>query len=189
MGESVLKMAPKKLRSLVDRLAAHRLAAVIREDSPSDGVTSVVVSPAAVRTVAAATMEILQQLPEERGRKVRELLTAPGETEVPFALQLGQWQVIGRFPRLLTTPRGREIVVWTTDGDGTALEIGKRHEPLLRLQALALQRSSPPGPTERKMQVHLVLLQPSEVASLQFRLAELDSFSAELTHDLEMMGR
>lgn len=119
--------------------------------------------------------------------QIRQLLEAAGETEVPFILKLGRWQVSGRYDKLLATDGGFEIVDWKTDKDEDAGAIARRHEPQMRLYALALHRAGLAGYVNGSVRVHLVLLHLLQVWPLRFSPSELEEFAGELAKELHEM--
>src|SRR5262249_1852696 len=83
-----------------------------------------------VAVIAARTAGYsLQRLPSAAGeipQAFRELLDAPGESEVAFVLSVAGWQITGRFDRVIERSRGLEIVDWKTDA-GSVDEIVERY--------------------------------------------------------------
>jgi ATP-dependent helicase/nuclease subunit A len=138
--------------------------------------------PQAATLAARAAANILQRLLSSTGelpRAFRELLEAPGESEVGFVLSLAGWQITGRFDRLLVGDSGApEIVDWKTD-DGSAPGIIERYREQMKLYALALYESLP-EPRPAGTAVHLALMHHARTEKLHFDADELRRFRREL---------
>jgi hypothetical protein len=106
---------------------------------------------------------------------------------VPFLLKLGRWQVTGRYDKLLAANGGFEIVDWKTDREEDAETIVQRHEPQMRLYALALHRAGLASYVNGRVRVHLVLLHFMRVQPLSFSPFDLEAFAAKLAQELQEM--
>jgi ATP-dependent helicase/nuclease subunit A len=173
-------------RKLLEAMAAGLLSPSPLEDAGEEA-SPVLADPEAVRAVAETVERIWQRVHKPTARQVRVLLEAPGETEVPFVLKLGRWQISGRYDKLLASNGGFEIVDWKTDKVNDPEIIARRHEPQMRLYALALHRAGRAALVEGKVRVHLAMLHPLLVKPLIFSLGDLEIFANELAHELHQM--
>jgi ATP-dependent exoDNAse (exonuclease V) beta subunit len=171
-------------RRLIEAMAASLL------DDSADQELSFLPDPAMVRIVADAVEQIWRRLRAADGsaKPLRTLLGASGQTEVPFVLKLGRWQISGRYDKLLATERGFEIVDWKTDQEDDSEVILRRHEPQMRLYALALHRAGRAALVNGRMRVQLALLYPMVVRPLTFLPEELEAFGDELAKEFQQMG-
>jgi ATP-dependent helicase/nuclease subunit A len=174
-------------RSLLEAMAAGLLLSAPSLDHPEEEEVSIPADPETVRAIVDAVEHLWGRLHQASGTSIRELLQAAGETEVPFILQLGRWQVSGRYDKLLTTKDGLEIVDWKTDKDDEPETIVRRHEPQMRLYALALHRAGLAAFPNGKVRVHLAMLHPMRVKPVNFLPSDLDAFADELARELEQM--
>jgi ATP-dependent helicase/nuclease subunit A len=182
------QQSPEAFRQLLEAMAAGLLLSPSLLGDPEEE-SPVLADPEMVRVVADVVEQIWRRLhaEEANGKQVRELLEAAGETEVPFILKLGRWQVSGRYDKLLATNGGFEIVDWKTDKEDEPETIAKRHEPQMRLYALALHRTGLATVVNGTVRVHLAMLHPMCVKPLSFATADLETFANELRHELQQM--
>ena len=84
-------------RETVEALAANLLAASAEQ-------TGILVDPAAARRVAIAALALWEPLRGRRAnaRPIQALAVAESLGDVPFALALDRWCVVGRFAQLLS---------------------------------------------------------------------------------------
>jgi ATP-dependent helicase/nuclease subunit A len=172
---------------LLEAMAANLLASAPPDAGGGESLAAP--DPATLRRVVSTVEAVLQLLQDSQPgtEAVRRLLTAPGETEVAFALQLGRWQVSGRFDKLLAATGGFEIVDWKTDQDEDKDRIVQRHRQQMKLYALALHRAGRAALSAQTVQVHLVLLHHMQVRTLAFTPASLEAFAADLQRELYEM--
>jgi ATP-dependent helicase/nuclease subunit A len=181
--------SPAAFRSLLEAMAAGLLLAPSPFDSPGEEESPVLANPGMVQIVADAVEQIWRRLHarDGNGGQVRGLLEAAGETEVPFILKLGRWQISGRYDKLLACTGKFEIADWKTDKEDVPETIAKRHEPQMRLYALALHRAGLAALMNGKVRVHLAMLHLMRTKTLSFAPTELDRFADNLTHELKQM--
>jgi ATP-dependent helicase/nuclease subunit A len=178
---------PEAFRRLLEAMAAGLLLSPSPLDGSGEEQSPVLADPEMVRHVADAAEQIWQRL-HGPACDVRKFLEAAGETEVPFVLKLGRWQISGRYDKLLATGGGFEIVDWKTDREDDAQTIAQRHEPQMKLYALALHRAGLAGYVNGRVRVHLVMLHLMRVHSLHFAPGDLEIFADELARDFERMA-
>jgi ATP-dependent helicase/nuclease subunit A len=182
----ILDQPGPDLRRLLEAMAANLLVSA-PADAASGGESLAAPDPATLHRVVGTVEAVLQRLGSAQpgAEAVRRLLTAPGETEVAFALQLGRWQVSGRFDKLLAAEDGFEVVDWKTDQDEEVDRIVQRHRQQMQLYALALHRAGRAALNAGTVQVHLVLLQHMQVRTLVFTPTTLEAFAADLQRELD----
>ena len=122
-------------------------------------------------------------------REVRRLLSAPGQTEVPFVLSLGRWLVRGRFDKLIPAGSGFLIVDWKTDKEGASRERVEHHRRQMELYALALHRSGRATSADGSVEARLVFLESAQIYAVTFQPDELEAFAAEVAQVLENMEK
>ncbi|HEV3204495.1 MAG TPA: UvrD-helicase domain-containing protein [Gemmataceae bacterium] len=144
---------------------------------------------AEVEEIVAAVQSILQKISNEKAgsKEIRTLAEGPGQTEVDFGLQLGRYQITGRFDKLLVTCAGYEIVDWKSDRDEDPAAITQRYQNQMKLYALALLQTGKAGLVQNAVCVRLVLLHHLQVVLLSFPVAELAAFADSLTAELTKM--
>jgi ATP-dependent helicase/nuclease subunit A len=187
MPGALQQQTPAAFRKLLEAMAAGLLVSPSPLDDVGEEESPMLADPETVRVVAAAVEQIWGRLQKATGNEVRELLEAAGETEVPFVLRLGRWQISGRYDKLLASSGGFEIVDWKTDREAEPEIIARRHEPQMRLYALALHRAGLAALVEGKVRVHLAMLHPLRVKPLCFSPRDLEAFANELAHELQQM--
>ena len=105
-------------------------------------------------TVAKTALNILKDvLPNN---PFRGLLDAVGESEVDFALPLGEWVITGRFDRLIQQNGAWEIVDWKTDA-GQPDAIVEKYADQMKIYALALRESLAETEHSAEIIVHLAM--------------------------------
>jgi ATP-dependent exoDNAse (exonuclease V) beta subunit len=189
MPSAYQKQAPPSFRQLLEAMAAGLLFAPSPCEGTAEEESSVLVDVEMVRVVADAVEQIWRRLQGAKadGKQVCALLQAAGETEVPFVLKLGRWQLSGRYDKLLATDDGYEIVDWKTDQDDEIATIAQRHASQLRLYALALHRAGRAAFVDGKVRVHLAMFHPLHVQTLHFAPADLEAFADALELELQQM--
>jgi ATP-dependent exoDNAse (exonuclease V) beta subunit len=187
MPGALQHQTPQAFRKLLEAMAAGLLLAPSPLEGAGDEESPILADPETIRVVADAVEQIWQRLHKATGAQVRELIEAAGETEVPFVLKVGRWQISGRYDKLLARNGGFEIVDWKTDREAEPETIVRRHEPQMRLYALALRRTGMAALVDGKIRVHLAMLYPMLVAPLSFSPADLETFAKELANELEEM--
>jgi len=189
MPGALPQQQPEALRKLLEAMAASLLSAPSRVDVLPEEESPILADLEAIRIVADAVERIWLRLhaDEGSGKQIRELIEAAGETEVPFILKLGCWQVSGRYDKLLTANGGFEIVDWKTDKEDDPETIVRRHEPQMRLYALALHRAGLAALVDGRVRVHLAMLHPMLVKPMSFLPEDLEAFADELAHELQQM--
>ncbi len=135
------------------------------------------------QAIARAAETILKHL--EPVDCFRDLLALPGDSEVDFDLVIGQWNIVGRFDRLIGAADGSEqIVDWKTESSSPQ-RIVEQYRDQMKLYALALFHSLPEKKRPQRVVVHLALTHHHKVEQLIFELAELKAFARELEVRLE----
>jgi ATP-dependent exoDNAse (exonuclease V) beta subunit len=170
--------------NMLEAMAAALLLSSSLLDRPEEEETSLPSEPGTVRLIVDTVEHLWDRLQQASGKAVRELLQAAGDTEVPFILKLGRWQISGRYDKLLISKDGFEIVDWKTDKEDEPDTISRRHEPQMRLYALALYRA---GLARGQIRVHLAMLHPMRVKVLSFLPADLEAFADELVREFQQM--
>ncbi|GIW78887.1 MAG: hypothetical protein KatS3mg105_0694 [Gemmatales bacterium] len=184
----LLEITPsRKGEWTADRLLIQALATNLLSETGGDSFSPSEL--ARVGEIVASVERIIRRLNEssEAADKVRSLIQAEGEREVPFALQLGRYHITGRFDKLLPVDPGYEIIDWKTDKEEDIEAVVKQHQPQMQLYALALYRSGQAHVRDDRIFVHLVLLHHLDVRTLCFPVNELENFARELEIDLEAM--
>ena len=187
MPGALQHQTPEAFRQLLEAMAAGLLLSPSPFADADEEASPVLADPETVRVVADAVEQIWQRIQKPTGGQVRKLLEAPGDTEVPFVLKLGRWQISGRYDKLLASNGGFEIVDWKTDKEDEPEIIAHRHEAQMRLYALALHRAGRAALAEGKVRVHLAMLHPMLVKPLTFVPEDLEAFANQLTHELRQM--
>ncbi|HLJ96003.1 MAG TPA: UvrD-helicase domain-containing protein [Gemmataceae bacterium] len=189
MPTALRQLQREGLRQLIEAMAANLLLSPASLTGAADAEGLSIADPKQVRSVTDAVEQIWQRLhaADGSGKAVRELLEAAGDPEVPFVLKLGRWQVSGRYDKLLRKNGGLEIVDWKTDKESDPATILRRHEPQMRLYALALHCTGQAATVNGKIRVHLAMLHPLVVAPLSFLPADLEVFGGELAEELRQM--
>jgi ATP-dependent exoDNAse (exonuclease V) beta subunit len=188
MPRALQAESPDGFRKLLEAMAAGLLLASPL-DRPDEEESPIPADSDTVNAVANAVERLWQRLHARGadGGPIRELLEAAGETEVPFILKLGRWQISGRYDKLLACHGGFEIVDWKTDKEDKAETVVKRHEAQMRLYALALHRAGLAALVNGKVRVHLAMLHLMRTKTLSFSPAELEAFAGELLYELQWM--
>jgi ATP-dependent exoDNAse (exonuclease V) beta subunit len=139
------------------------------------------------QTIARSAEKILESvLPNN---PFKGLLDAEGESEIDFALPLGDWIITGRFDRLKRGADGAwEIVDWKTDA-GSADAIVRTYRDQMKLYALALLESLPETARPSEIVVHLAMTASREARRLDFAASELDAYRRELEKALPPVSR
>lgn len=183
------KQTPKAFRQLLEAMSSGLLFTSSPLDGPYEEENSIAADGKIVQVVVDAVEQIWRRLhaADGSGNPIRKLLEAAGETEVPFVLKLGRWQISGRYDKLLATSGGFEIVDWKADKENEPETILRRHESQVRLYALALHRTGMAAVVNGKIRVHLAMLHPMLVRPLSFFPEELEAFADELGHELQQM--
>jgi ATP-dependent helicase/nuclease subunit A len=145
-------------------------AAALADEAPTEDRPR---SPA----LAAAALAILEGVLADN--PFRELLDAAGESEVDFALPLGDGVVTGRFDRLIRLGGEWAIVDWKTDR-GSPDAIVEKYRGPMRLYATALWESLPEGERPDAIEVRLAMTGPRETRTLRFGADELRAFRDDL---------
>lgn len=105
------------------------------------------------QAIARAAETILKHL--EPVDCFRDLLALPGDSEVDFDLVIGQWNIVGRFDRLIGAADGSEqIVDWKTESSSPQ-RIVEQYRDQMKLYALALFHSLPEKKRPQRIVVHL----------------------------------
>jgi ATP-dependent exoDNAse (exonuclease V) beta subunit len=180
---------PEERRKLLEAMAARLLTPPPEADGQAEEASAAPAAPGHIRAVVNAVERVLQRLREAgtRGADLRRLLAAPGDPEVGFALDVGRWRVAGRFDKLLAAAGGWEIVDWKTDADDAVSALVARHQPQMKLYALALYRSGRAARPGGGVRVRLALLHHLRVETVSFAPAKLEAFEQELVGELEQM--
>jgi hypothetical protein len=118
---------------------------------------------------------------------VRALLESPGESETPFALDLGPWRVNGRFDKLCRVPAGLELVDWKTDEADDRAAVVNQYRAQMILYALALWRTGRADVNANRLTVRLVLLHAPCVAPLAFNVDELLHYEQHVRSEFAAM--
>ena len=187
LGLNLVEALPEDLEPRL-RAMAECLLETAFEDVDAEGAPA---EPGLVRILVASAQTILARLrrTDAASREARELLSSPGQTEVPFVLSLGRWLVRGRFDKLIPAGAagGFLIVDWKTDKEGATRERVEHHRRQMELYALALHRSGKATNADGSVEARLVFLESAQVSGASFRPAELEAFAADLARDLEKM--
>ncbi len=184
LGDDLFEMAPEALERRLFDLATALLERAAHEE---DGDTASG-ERREIAEIAHAAHKILARLrrTDSDAEAIRQLMRAPGKTEVPFALALGRWVVRGRFDKLIRAEQtnGYTLVDWKT-GHLHGISIGtERYRQQMLLYALALARSGQAARIDNGVQVQLVFLETAEIVSLHFNDATLRAFASEIEPDL-----
>ncbi|MCE9530671.1 MAG: UvrD-helicase domain-containing protein [Planctomycetes bacterium] len=143
--------------------------------------------PSLTKAIALGAERVLQQIYPAGGKLVpafQELLSADGEAEVAFALDIENWTLTGRFDRLNGAADGSlEIVDWKTDGDSIARIVAAYREQMM-VYALALHDSFAEKELPVEVVVHLAMTHHRHVETLRFTASELIEFRPELAKRL-----
>jgi ATP-dependent exoDNAse (exonuclease V) beta subunit len=174
MGAAFPK-SPKERRAL---LFAHAVALTNDRGADPDEPGSADAATAGLpNAIAEKALDILLHvLPNN---PFKGLLDADGESEVDFALPVGDWIITGRFDRLIRGDTGWQIVDWKTD-DSTAPMIVKKYREQMKLYALALWESLPKEERAIEIVVHLAMTGPRSSQALPFSANELAEYRREL---------
>lgn len=136
--------------------------------------------------IAQAALEILDEVLADH--PFRELLDAEGESEVDFALPLGDWVVTGRYDRLVRIRGEWAIVDWKTDR-GAPDSIAAKHREQMALYAAALWESLPDNERPATVDVYLAMTGARAIRTLRFGADELRAFRESLRARLEILGK
>jgi ATP-dependent helicase/nuclease subunit A len=131
--------------------------------------------------VAKTSLDILKDvLPNN---PFRDLLDAEGESEVNFAIPIGDWVVTGRFDRLIIQGNNWEIVDWKTDS-GQPDAIKHKYADQMKIYALALLESLPEIERPAEVSVHLAMTSARESQILKYSATDLIAFRKQLETNL-----
>ena len=191
MGPAALRTSKENRQALLQAMAANILASSqLRDDSDGEEESTAVGTPI-LASIVSSVEHLVDRISGEKGTPIRQLLEAPGDSEVEFLLNLGGWRITGRFDKLIPQASGGyEIVDWKTDRESDWQEIVKRYrQEQMRLYALALHRSGRAILKDGAVQVHLALLHHGRVETLRFSLEELETFALGLEKELQEMDQ
>ncbi len=135
--------------------------------------------------IAQAALAILDEVLADH--PFRELLDAEGESEVDFALPLGDWVVTGRYDRLIRDGADWAIVDWKTDR-GAPDAIVAKYRDQMALYAAALWESRPEADRPAAVAVHLAMTGARAIRTLRFEAGELRAVRESLRARLEGLG-
>jgi ATP-dependent exoDNAse (exonuclease V) beta subunit len=186
---AIQRESTKTLTEILKAMAMRSLAsdgpAQQHADQPGDGPSA---NESLVGEVADSALKVWSRLRDsDQGRSLRELLAAPGRTEVDFALRLGCWNVIGRFDKLLRVENGLEIIDWKTDA---ALSNNlERYKAQMKLYVLALVRAKQAAISNDGVRVYLAMLHHEpRLELLRFHISEIEAFERDLILEFAEMS-
>jgi hypothetical protein len=127
----------------------------------------------AIRRAANAAAECEQRLERDAASasRVRALMDADGEEDVPYRLCLGTHVILGRFDRLLRRDTGYEAACWVAEGRGG--------EEYLTLLALGLWRTGRAALNEGRVIVHRLPIGAGEVRAVGWLPDRLEALAAD----------